>query len=97
MHGRHFRFLTGIDFIPFGTNKARGIRKFQEILNAAPEECVAFGDEYNDIEMLKSVTYGFAMSHAKPGVKTAASYEAPAVLPVLRKIIDTKGKTEEVF
>ena len=86
-----------VDFIPFGTNKARGIRKFQEILNAAPEECVAFGDEYNDIEMLKSVTYGFAMSHAKPGVKTAASYEAPAVLPVLRKIIDTKGKTEEVF
>ena len=39
----------------------------------------------------------FAMSHAKPGVKTVAAYEAPAVLPVLRKIIDTKGKIEEVF
>lgn len=86
-----------VDFIPFGTNKARGIRKFQEILNAAPGECVGFGDEYNDIEMLKSVTYGFAMSHAKPGVKTVAAYEAPAVLPVLRKIIDTRGKIEEVF
>lgn len=44
---------------------------------------MAFGDEYNDIEMMKSVKYSFAMKHAKPGVKTVASYETEKVEPVL--------------
>ena len=30
-----------LDFIPFGTNKAKGIRKFQEILGIRPEECTS--------------------------------------------------------
>ena len=64
-----------VDFIPFTTNKARGLDEYQKILNVKPEECITFGDEYNDIDMLKSVPYGFAMAHAKPGVKEAAAYE----------------------
>ena len=64
-----------VDFIPFTTNKARGLAEYQKILNIKPEECITFGDEYNDIDMLKSVPYGFAMAHAKPGVKEVAAYE----------------------
>ena len=58
-----------VDFIPFDTNKAKGVEKYQEILGIRPEECIVFGDEYNDIAMLKSVPYSFAMAHAKDGVK----------------------------
>ena len=36
-----------VDFVPFGTNKAKGILEFQKRLNIAPEECMVFGDEYN--------------------------------------------------
>lgn len=86
-----------VDFIPFGTNKAKGIQKFREILSAAPEECVVFGDEYNDIEMLKSVKYSFAMAHSKQGVRAAASYETPRVEPVLERIIAANGNMEEVI
>ena len=32
-----------------------------------------FGDEYNDIEMMKSVKYSFAMKNAKQGVREAAA------------------------
>ena len=44
-----------IDFIPFGTNKAKGIREYQKRYHISPEECIAFGDEYNDIEMPWSI------------------------------------------
>ena len=86
-----------IDFIPFGTNKAKGIREYQKRYHISPEECIAFGDEYNDIEMLKAVKYGFAMEHSKEGVRAAASCITKRVEPVLEKLIRAKGKIEEVI
>lgn len=86
-----------IDFIPFHTNKARGIAKFQELLNISPEECIVFGDEYNDIEMLKAVKYSFAMAHSKEGVRKSANYQAERVEPVLEKLIAAGGRIEEVI
>lgn len=86
-----------VDFIPFGTNKAKGVRKFQEVLGISPDECLVFGDEYNDIDMLKSVKYSFAMSHSKPGVREAAGYETDRVEPLLEKLIEAGGKIEEVI
>ena len=65
--------IEWVDFIPFGTNKARGLLEYQKRLGIRPEECMAFGDEYNDIEMLKSVPWGFAMAHSKQGVKRCGS------------------------
>lgn len=86
-----------VDFIPFGTNKAKGIRKFQEILDIRPEECMVFGDEFNDIEMLKAVPWSFAMAHSKDGVKASAHYQTERVEPVLEKLIQANGKIEEVI
>lgn len=86
-----------VDFIPFGTNKAKGIRMLQERFGILPEECIAFGDEYNDIEMLKSVKYGFAMEHAKPGVLASAPHRAADVEQVLTRLIQAGGKIEEVL
>ena len=86
-----------IDFIPFGTNKAKGIREYQKRYHISPEECISFGDEYNDIEMLKAVKYGFAMEHSKEGVRAATSYMTKQVEPVLEKLIRAKGKIEEVI
>lgn len=86
-----------VDFIPFGTNKAKGVRRFQEVLGISPDECLVFGDEYNDIDMLKSVKYSFAMSHSKPGVREAANYETDYVQPLLEKLIEAGGNIEEVI
>ena len=71
--------------------------KYQEILGIRPEECIVFGDEYNDIAMLKSVPYSFAMAHAKDGVKQAAAYETERVETILKKLITAKGNIEEVL
>ena len=86
-----------IDFVPFGTNKAKGIREYQKRYHISLEECIAFGDEYNDIEMLKAVKYGFAMAHSKEGVRAAASYVTERVEPFLEKLIRAKGNIEEVI
>ena len=86
-----------VDFIPLGTNKARGLEVYQKRLGILPEECVVFGDEYNDIEMLKATPYSFAMEHAKPGVKKAASYTTKRVETVLEELIRTKGNIEEAM
>ena len=86
-----------VDFIPFDTNKAKGVEKYQEILGIRPEECIVFGDEYNDIAMLKSVPYSFAMAHAKDGVKQAAAYETERVETIPKKLITAKGNIEEVL
>ena len=74
--------------------ESENIRKEYHI---SPEECIAFGDEYNDIEMLKAVKYGFAMEHSKEGVRAATSYMTKQVEPVLEKLIWAKGKIEEVI
>lgn len=86
-----------VDFIPFGTNKARGLREIQKLYHISPDECMAFGDEYNDIEMLKDVTYSFAMNHSKEGVRACAKYGADRVETVLGKLIAAKGNQEEVI
>lgn len=86
-----------IDFVPFGTNKAKGIKEYQKRYHISPDECMAFGDEYNDIEMLKEVKYGFAMAHSKEGVRASASYITDRVETILEKLIRAKGEIEEVF
>lgn len=86
-----------VDFIPFGTNKAKGLEEYEKLLGIRPEECVTFGDEYNDIEMLKATPYGFAMKHAKAGVRDAAAYTAEKVEPVLEALIRADGNIEEVL
>ena len=86
-----------VDFIPFETNKAKGLREYQKLLGIRPEECIVFGDEYNDIAMLESVPYSFAMAHAKPGVKKAASYQTERVECILKKLIRAGGNIEEVI
>lgn len=76
-----------LDFVPFGTNKGKGIRLLQKKLGIKPEECMAFGDEYNDIEMLQSVGHSFAMDTARTGVKKVSRYRTDHVEKELEKLI----------
>ena len=50
--------------MPAGMNKAKGIRKFCELFSIATEDSVAFGDNYNDLEMLYAAGCGILMGNA---------------------------------
>ena len=59
------------DIIPIG-GKGNGIRKALEHFQLEPSQAMAFGDSFNDREMLQAVRYGVAMGNAVPELKALA-------------------------
>lgn len=55
-----------------GVSKAAALSKLAGKLGIAMEEIIAFGDEVNDIEMLKAAGFGVAMENADDIVKASA-------------------------
>lgn len=55
-----------------GITKAAGIQYMLDYLNLDREDTVAFGDSYNDLEMLEYVNIGVAMGNAVEAVKQSA-------------------------
>ena len=64
----------GYDVVSRGMNKAVGLRELIDQLKIAPEEVAAFGDNYNDVEMLKLAGTAVAMGNAVDEVKALADY-----------------------
>lgn len=59
-------------FLPETAGKVRAIRELAKILNISLNEIVAFGDDKNDMEMLKMCGIGVAVDNAISDVKTIA-------------------------
>lgn len=55
-------------------NKANGIKALADYLHIEMAEVAAFGDEANDMEMLKEAGYGIAMANATDDVKNIARF-----------------------
>ena len=60
-------------------SKATGILKVLEYLKIPVENSFAFGDGYNDIEMIQTVGTGLVMGTAREELKAVASYVVPGV------------------
>lgn len=67
-----------IDLIVPGCHKASGLRRLAERRGITLEQCAAFGDGRNDIEMLKACGYSYAMDNAPRNVKNAAKSICPS-------------------
>ncbi|WP_028042478.1 Cof-type HAD-IIB family hydrolase [Candidatus Stoquefichus massiliensis] len=53
-------------------NKGIAIKYLQSIYDIYPDECMAFGDQMNDYEMLQEVKYAYAMSNAVKPIQEVA-------------------------
>jgi hypothetical protein len=51
----------------------------EEHLSLKPENVMAIGDNFNDVEMLEYAGIGVAMNNAPEGVKARANWIAPSV------------------
>ena len=78
--------LSWYDFMNYGTHKGKAIEILQKELNISKEETAAFGDNFNDIEMLKDAKYSFAMEEAHPDVKKHAKYICSCVETTLTEL-----------
>ena len=67
-----------VDLYSLGISKGVAARRLQEQLGIAPDECAAFGDYENDLELMDAVGCSFAMENAIPAVKERARYMAPS-------------------
>lgn len=74
------------DFMEKSVSKGNALELVMEHLGIDPDECIAFGDNYNDISMLDKVRYTFAMKHADDEVRAHAMYETDDVEATIRKI-----------
>ncbi|GGD27996.1 HAD family hydrolase [Hyunsoonleella pacifica] len=78
-------------------NKGTAIKQIQQRYNISTEETLAFGDYNNDLEMLESAYFSFAMENAHPKVKSTARFQTKSnndlgVETVLQKLLLEKEK-----
>lgn len=74
-----------LDFMDSAVNKGRGIEQIQQYFGLKPEECMAFGDNYNDIAMLDKVYYSYVMEKAVKDVKKHGRFVTGWVEGTLRE------------
>lgn len=75
-------------------NKASGLRELQQKYNIADDEIMAFGDNENDLSMLKLTPFGYAMENAAPHIKSSVHHYTESnndegVLNVLSQLVET--------
>ena len=72
----HPRFL---EFLAPGVSKGMAIRWLARRLGVPLAQCIAIGDQYNDLEMISEVGHGVAMPSAPAAVQAVARFVAPPV------------------
>lgn len=75
-----------------GVTKGSSLKHFQDEYHITPDETLAFGDNLNDIEMLKRASHSFAVANARDEVKEAANFvtasnKEDGVLQVLKAVL----------
>ncbi|HIT89252.1 MAG TPA: HAD family hydrolase [Candidatus Merdenecus merdavium] len=81
-----------IDFMDSNADKGHAISSIQKILNISREETMAFGDNLNDLGMLRNAGYSYAVANAREEVKNVAKYIAErnvddGVLKVMKTVL----------
>ncbi len=63
-----------LDVSPVGDNKGNAVKKLSEYFGILQEEIITFGDNLNDLSMIKFAGMGVAMSNGEDELKEVANY-----------------------
>jgi hydroxymethylpyrimidine pyrophosphatase-like HAD family hydrolase len=61
-----------------GVDKAVAVRAIQDRLDITPAQTMVFGDYLNDLAMLGTADWSYAMANAHPDILAAARFVAPS-------------------
>lgn len=75
-----------LDFTEKSVTKGKGIQQIQEYFGLSADECMAFGDNFNDITMLDNVAESYVMENACDEVKKHGKYITDRVENILRRL-----------
>ena len=67
-----------VDFMDLSVDKGHALKFIQEFYGISPDETMVFGDNNNDIGMLKRATESYAVETAPDVVKEAANHICPS-------------------
>ena len=76
-----------LDFVAPDVNKGRALQELIEKLGINSADCAAFGDNYNDLEMLSAVKYGYVMDNAIDEIKRQFNYHCNDVVTAIQNIL----------
>lgn len=74
-----------LDFMDLNVSKGNAMKQIQSMMNILPKECMAFGDNYNDITLLDSVEYSYVMKNAADDIKKHGKFITPSVETALKQ------------
>ena len=91
--------VGGVLFADFADPTAPKIEKIHAD-GVLPEGMMAFGDTFNDAEMLKAAKYGFLVENGSPALREEVPFLAPpntssGVMQVLRRVLAQNGRVCE--
>ncbi len=80
-----------LEIVPNGIDKGSAIDKLLKTIGCGKNDCIAFGDGFNDITMIKYAGLGIAMENASDIVKKSADFitlsnDSDGIAHVLEKI-----------
>ena len=89
-----------VDIMNLGIHKGAALLRLGERLGVPPEGMMAFGDTFNDAEMLKAAKYGFLVENGSPALREEVPFLAPpntssGVMQVLRRVLAQNGRVCE--
>lgn len=89
----HYTGQNWVRFSNFEATKYNAIKQLCKILDFSKDEVMAFGDDYNDMQMIMNCGIGVAMSNAVKEVKSIADYiamdnDSEGVVVFLKKYFD---------
>ena len=79
-----------VDFIAPNANKGQALSNLLSHLHLSASDGIAFGDQYNDLEMLELAGTGYAMKNAAPGVSDHADKVTESAERIMREILKTQ-------
>lgn len=76
-----------LDFVNQNTNKGNALQTLLIHLSLTKEDALAFGDNFNDLEMLSLVKYPYVMDSADETIKKMYPYSTSMVEDTLERIL----------
>lgn len=94
--GRVTATVSGADWFDFTfANKGLGMQSLLRHLDIAPQDCAAFGDNFNDETMLELVGYPYIMAHSDSRLHKPGYYLCRSELPILQRMAEGSWNADE--
>ena len=63
-----------LELVPLGVNKGSALARLLQLLGKTPQDLIAIGDNYNDLEMIELAGMGVAMGNAPEDIQRRANF-----------------------